>query len=430
MLTGFSLENFRSFAERTEIELRPLTLLFGYNNAGKSALIRALALMVDSARRGQGVLDLSSDVVREADFEDLRCRIGERETIRLGLSFEKGSFEKGETIEAEIMEDLQTRRIVASELRIGRGATTVIARWVPEAESEQERPYELSIDGNPGGRARLWLAGLAPRCEEPSGSDAHVRGRINVAMRAFREMTRLVGAIPPHFQWLGSVRGYPPRYDRYDGEPQAMGHDGSGAAKILAYDKRKDGALLAEVSGWYERCFNHRVDVDTSSDKRFQVIFEPVDVATKLRVNLTDTGEGITQVLPVLVAAAMARRRGPLDPCTLAIEQPELHLHTAVQAPLAEHLCQLAAEDKPPRMLIETHSENFLLGVQIQIAKGALPADRVLVYWVKQGEDGASYAQRIEFEEDGNPRGFPEKVFNENIDLAAELLEIREGTTR
>ena len=37
MLTAFTIENYRSFADRTRIELRPLTLLFGYNNSGPLA---------------------------------------------------------------------------------------------------------------------------------------------------------------------------------------------------------------------------------------------------------------------------------------------------------------------------------------------------------------------------------------------------------
>src|SRR5436190_7716853 len=42
MLTGISIENFKGIRERVEIELRPLTLLFGANSAGKSSILHAL----------------------------------------------------------------------------------------------------------------------------------------------------------------------------------------------------------------------------------------------------------------------------------------------------------------------------------------------------------------------------------------------------
>jgi hypothetical protein len=433
MLTAFSLENYRSFAEKTTIELRPLTLLFGYNNAGKSALIRALALMADSAREDErGVLNLSSEAARECDFTDLQCQIGGRESIRLGLSFEEGDH-----IEAEIAQDLRARRLIVSDLRIlqdpvraGR-PSEISAQWTPAGPTL--RPgYEILVDGSPAGNMGLEFTSLTPRVY----GQAYVEGneqpeRQKEARKAFGRVDGLVTAMGLHFQWLGSLRRYPPRYARYlGGAPPRMASDGAGAAEILAYDKLDGGKLLAEVSRWYEDCFKRRVDIDQSSDKRFSVTLEPIDAPMKQRVNLADTGEGMAQVLPILVAAAMARRRGPWDPWTLAFEQPELHLHAAVHEPLAEYLCRIAAEDKPPRMLIETHSENFLLGVQIQIAKRILPRDRVLVYFVKQLDDGTSYAHRIEFDEDGSLRGFPETVFNEDIALASKLLEVREHAAR
>ena len=45
MITGIIIENFKGIREREEIELRPLTLLFGENSAGKSTIIEALFVL-------------------------------------------------------------------------------------------------------------------------------------------------------------------------------------------------------------------------------------------------------------------------------------------------------------------------------------------------------------------------------------------------
>lgn len=228
-------------------------------------------------------------------------------------------------------------------------------------------------------------------------------------------------------QWLGSIRRYPPRFVVYRGGAKPrIRPDGSGVAEILAHDKLVGGPLLAEVSGWYEAEFKRKLDALQLPDGRFSLTLEPLSVGAGRAINIADTGEGMAQVLPVLVAAAMARQRTPDELPILAIEQPELHLHPKVHAPLAKHLCDLAASASPPRMLIETHSENFLLGVQIQIVRGELPPDKVLVYWVKQLDDGTSHVQRITFDEEGYPRGFPESVFNKDLELARVLLDSRE----
>ena len=42
MITGISIENFKGIREPVEIELRPLTLLFGANSAGKSSILHSL----------------------------------------------------------------------------------------------------------------------------------------------------------------------------------------------------------------------------------------------------------------------------------------------------------------------------------------------------------------------------------------------------
>jgi hypothetical protein len=42
MITAISIQNFKGIGEAVEIELRPLTLLFGANSAGKSSILHAL----------------------------------------------------------------------------------------------------------------------------------------------------------------------------------------------------------------------------------------------------------------------------------------------------------------------------------------------------------------------------------------------------
>jgi predicted ATPase len=75
-------------------------------------------------------------------------------------------------------------------------------------------------------------------------------------------------------------------------------------------------------------------------------------------------------------------------------------------------------------MVIETHSENFLFGVQLAIARGLDPA-RVLIYWVRQGDNGQATLTPISMDADGRPDGWPKDVFTEEVELARELVEAR-----
>src|SRR5262245_32693289 len=87
-LAGVSVENYRSFVDATSIELRPLTLLFGYNSAGKSAALRVLPLVAASTEPKQvAPLALDTDAARGASFKDLLSRQSSSPTLRLGLTF-------------------------------------------------------------------------------------------------------------------------------------------------------------------------------------------------------------------------------------------------------------------------------------------------------------------------------------------------------
>ena len=79
-----------------------------------------------------------------------------------------------------------------------------------------------------------------------------------------------------------------------------------------------------------------------------------VTVKTGLPVRPADVGVGISQILPVVVAALDPDRAG-----ITAIEQPEIHLHPRVQVEVGDLFAHQL--DKGGSFLIETHSEHLLL---------------------------------------------------------------------
>ena len=98
-----------------------------------------------------------------------------------------------------------------------------------------------------------------------------------------------------------------------------------------------------------------------------------------LLVKPSDIGVGISQILPVVVAAL-----DPDRPELTVIEQPELHLHPRIQVEVGDLLAHqihkpLRGPEDPPRggvFLIETHSEHLLLRIMKrmrQTSDGTLP---------------------------------------------------------
>lgn len=94
-----------------------------------------------------------------------------------------------------------------------------------------------------------------------------------------------------------------------------------------------------------------------------------IDKRSGTPVSHRDVGIGVSQVLPVLVSAYAWKDS------LLAIEQPEIHLHPALQAELGDVFVG-SALDGGNTFLIETHSEHLLLRIMRRIretSSGDLP---------------------------------------------------------
>lgn len=133
------------------------------------------------------------------------------------------------------------------------------------------------------------------------------------------------------------------------------------------------------------------------------------------RLAFTDVGSGIGYVLPAIVALWTTRQ------CFL--QQPELHLHPALQASLGDALIEAASNGRS--LLIETHSEHILLRILKRIRQtnsdpvraGAYridPRDISIIY-CDPSPDGTTRAVTLKLTPEGEfvgrwPRGFfPER---------------------
>jgi hypothetical protein len=93
-----------------------------------------------------------------------------------------------------------------------------------------------------------------------------------------------------------------------------------------------------------------------------------IDKRSGTAVSHRDVGIGVSQVLPVLVSAYASSGR------LLAIEQPEIHLHPALQAELGDVVVESALGGAGNGFLIESHSEHLLLRIMRRMRETAAGA--------------------------------------------------------
>ena len=119
--------------------------------------------------------------------------------------------------------------------------------------------------------------------------------------------------------------------------------------------EKYQGDLFGDIEGVLGNL--KRVEDDISEVKELVLR----DKRTETVVSHRDVGIGISQVLPVL-ASSLGNKQ-----CLIAIEQPEIHLHPALQAELGDVFIESALGENQNRFIIESHSEHLLLRIMRRI---------------------------------------------------------------
>jgi hypothetical protein len=414
-----ALGNYRGFAKRQSIELRPITVVLGRNNAGKSALVRAPVILgtgfttrssepLDVDQLGEDMLGSFTDLIHGSRVHrgsiDVELGVQARDDLLLVKATIQHIADHHTQVVSELELLVNGRPVCRLEWELS--DPTATPHYTVEAGDQTWTgvPVEfqglLPVEGLPGGlanRPRLTMV------DPPSVTETFI----------------LLRAHYPAIRYLGPFRDRPHRRYRLPGRMGSeVGIAGENAAGILASDlARAGGGLLRQVNtdlaehlpGWW-------LDVVERGGVWSVVLTSTQDEG--VQVNLADTGTGVAQALPIFVQRAIDLHQRHSQAVLEVVEQPELHLHPAAHAMLAD-LYLAAVKRTSTRFLIETHSETLLLRLRRRIAEGLDPST-VAVYFVDR-DGGESTARRIHIDPDGNLDHWPAGVFAEDYEETRKL---------
>jgi len=331
--------------------------------------------------------------------------------------------------------------------RESRRDESLVLRDVPRhrASLEWQRPYvDVSLEIGAGDLipCRLKYFGkdedLKAQLFRPSLPDNAVDPRCRVIRsleHLVQDVNRVVSDDLKTLQYLGPLRSFPARYfELEDSNDPNWAAGGASAWDVL----RLDDAIRTKVNEWLgTKWLQTPYDLTTKSflnleaarraiaDELFALRedfprkeqFKTEEPAAELvdlllrngslewrrslalqdRCNGTtvshrDVGLGISQVIPVLVHSCAGKKK------LVAIEQPELHLHPAMQAELGDVFIESALGERKNTFLLETHSEHLILRIMRRIRETHLgklpkeknlppvrPSDVAVLYVEKQG---------------------------------------------
>ena len=352
MLTRIDLRHFKCF-EVLKLPLRPLTLLSGANASGKSSVMQALVLLHQTMREhewssrlmlnGAAIrLGTAADVIdelhgrrewgivlRDGDAAWFQWEfVGERDDMSMAVRRTRGETDDGAGWDVD---ESQPLHYLLPTQPSGNSLTNCL-RGLTYLTAERLGPREYYIFDDPQLTPVVGSQGEYAVSVLHSGRDAHVLDSL------------LVQDIPP---------------TRFRQVEARMGHFFPGCVLEIEQVPRANAVTLG-------------IRISSGAD-----FHRPIH-----------TGFGLTQVLPIMVAALSANKDD-----LLMIENPEVHLHPAGQAAIGEFLAEVASAGV--QVLIETHSDHVLNGIRRAVKNRTLSSENVVLHF---------FQQRREDQTDGRPQ--------------------------
>ncbi|MEK8021728.1 MAG: DUF3696 domain-containing protein [Candidatus Parabeggiatoa sp.] len=489
-LTAITLQNFKGIRDPVRIELKPITLLFGPNSAGKSTIIQAIHYTREILERNNLNADRTlygGEVINLGGFKNLVYQYNLNLPIVMQFDFDLSNVDLPEYsdqyLEINLSETIETAWI------------KLTLKWHEPSQQVVLTAYEVGING----------IDIAKIITSEEGQNHSLQGKLNHPLvlsffsydieKYIEEHNQIIdgwvkvaalnfGALPKwgksfeiietelasifgeegriyseyllsqvtvgpgemlrnmlrQFRYVGPIRKIPPR----NFDPTLSPDEASWANGMAAWNTlyRKDHTFLEEVSQWmaednrlntgyrlqmnrYVEIFdNYTLDVyafELVQGLPFHHRLVLVEKNKGLEVLPQDIGVGISQLLPVVVAA-LDTTSTEIFEYIVAIEQPELHIHPAIQVALGDiFISQINKTDMI--FMLETHSENLLLRLLRRIREtndNELPTEelklqpeQISVIYVEQQDEGMKLSP-LRVDETGEfidfwPKGFFEE---------------------
>ena len=311
-ITSITIENFKCIGDAVTIPIRPITLLFGKNSSGKSTVLQALLYLRKICK-------------------------AEPEPWELGGRGEGYGSDSGELFggDSDRVSSDSNREIDPNHFRGSGDFRSLVHRHELDRKIQIRLEFDIKPEDVTNPKSS-WI-------EIITGCDGQIDIKPDKAalQQCRRELRDLLE--------LGPVRDVPKHGLKGSMSDSAKGKWTTGleAWYLLAQDPQ----LLKKTNRYMKKlALGYRFKRSEYDEHEIQLYDETYNID----IHPLHVGFGISQVIPVVVGALESSRQ------LFAVEQPELHVHPAVQVALGDLFID-GIKNSNRTMLIETHSEHLLL---------------------------------------------------------------------
>jgi len=521
MLTEYQLTNFKAFASTVTIPIRPITLIFGPNSAGKSSILQSLLMLKQTIKKRGGLSSLlpKGDFIDLGSYKDFIYAHDEKINFSFKMIFNiknllsRNPYElfttimklSGHEFEGHPLHDTMVdvyyelvkaisceqiailnsythgnnllNEVIATKEDVFLGDSPIIfnsqkqneapiydenhSYWekmadlvkayfdVPRFANEGNKQYvdrveKICVEGN--------INDIQPSFEY-SKNKAYAENILKDGNWHYEETKKLVSDMldlskkyeqfanfelyrgRKYFEYLKEINEYP-RYEEIIFRfvkaqvektlcsiihilplreyPQRYYFSNETNDIFALYSNpEKLNSVNEELARHHYRMIISKI-VDDSTGAILAIAPKILDLRTNIDASISDVGFGLSQILPIIIKSKLT------DNSMLLIEQPELHLHPALQAEMGDLFINSALGEQKNKFIVETHSEHLILRILRRIREtsekslsegiiGIKPDDLAVLY-VQPGKNGSEVIE-IPVTEDGDfakkwPNGF------------------------
>jgi predicted ATPase len=377
MINQLRVKNFKCF-DSLSLPLAPLTLLTGFNAAGKSTTLQSLLLLAQNLRLGgrSPKLNINGSLAQ------------------LGTPSEVLNLGTGDLVFTVEDDDCSVQWILQSEDR-----TSGLHMEIVSIEITDSSGVEKTEDCN-------HLDMLLPFQVSEKAVELMNRIKETIYLSPIRIGTSDVFPCPESSLIAQADVGIQGEYapwwfHEFIDEP---------IDKLRCHQSDKAVTLRRQFNAWAGELFpgaqGNALRIDRTNLVRLELRIG--DIGDWRRPS--NIGYGLTYAFPVLVAGLLAKEKQ-----ILIIDSPEAHLHPLGQSKIGQFLAIVAASGV--QVIVETHSDHVLNGIRLAASEGKISPEKIAVHFFNHINSDSSNQSRVIsplIDSEGNLSEWPNGFFDQS----------------
>ncbi|MGB9772668.1 MAG: AAA family ATPase [Bacteroidota bacterium] len=382
MVNKIKISNFRSI-ENAEVEIAPLTVLYGPTASGKSSLLYALIVLknfiINPNQQSDGFFNLG--FMNLGGFDNCVFNQDKERSIDIRFSVDDGEY--GISLKRSSADISLNSEIIRMNAKVSIPyALNQNFAFTIKTTKDKEEEYNVNWNGI--------LLSVSPK--QPTAETQQNAAEISQTLNQIPEYIKKID-IAPHKRGFFKLNYSPTQIG-----PNPTSEDE--VSTIIINDPNLAPKISVDLENILDRDFRIYTPPGTAT-----VFFQSTDKSARTPVYLVNEGFGVNQIVYMLAKIHRPEIK------TILIEEPEVHLHPSMIRALVKTLCSIIKEEKK-QILLTTHSEVFVSSILAAVRRRDITSQDVKCYLVKKEKKATR---------------FEEQKINENGQIEGGLSSFMEG---